>query len=100
MPVTLAILAGSTALPLWILCSTLTIIVVSTIGAWLIRDIAHQALAKADPRDIPDVLLALSRLLDRFHGLLPWRREPSIRSEQTEDEQTATRDRLPTDGGQ
>jgi len=100
MPLTLGLLSGSSALPLWILCSTLTIIVVSIVAAWLIRDIAHQALAKADPKDIPDVLIALSRLLDRFHGLLPWRREPPNRRKQVGDEPDVTHGWLPTDGGQ
>jgi hypothetical protein len=88
------------ALPLWILCSTLTIIVVAAVAAWLIRSIASQALDKADPKDIPDVLVALSRLLDRFHGFLPRRSEISSRTRRGEQGPTAAAGHSTTDGDQ
>jgi len=58
------------ALPLWMICGSLTIIVLAAVAAWLVRSIARQALAKAEPKDVADVVLALSRLLDRFHGFV------------------------------
>jgi hypothetical protein len=91
---------SATVLPLSILCGALTIIIVAVVAARLIRGIAHQALDKADPRDIPDVILALSRLLDRFHGFLPLRDASPPQRGRSEDEPNVSPRHPPTNGGQ
>ncbi len=44
------------------------------IAAWLIRELAHTALERSAQEDVPQVLAALSGLLDKLSLLLPWSR--------------------------
>jgi hypothetical protein len=44
------------------------------IAAWLIRELAHTALARSAQEDVPQVLTALGGLLDKLSLLLPWSR--------------------------
>ena len=59
------------------------------IAAWLIRELAHAALEKSAQQDVPQVLTALSGLLDKLSLLLPWSRParksplPAIPEERT-----------------
>jgi hypothetical protein len=42
------------------------------IAAWLIRDVARNALERSTQADVPQVLAALGGLLDRLRLFLPW----------------------------
>ena len=44
------------------------------IAAWLIRELAHTALERSAQEDVPQVLTALSGLLDKLSLLMPWSR--------------------------
>jgi hypothetical protein len=44
------------------------------IAAWLMRELTRAALEKSAQEDIPQVLTALSGLLDKLSLLLPWSR--------------------------
>ena len=47
-------------------------IVAIAIAAWLIREVARNALEKSAQTDIPEVLTALGGLLDSLRLFLPW----------------------------
>jgi hypothetical protein len=44
------------------------------IAAWLLHDLARTALERSAQEDVPQVLNALSGLLDKLSLLLPWSR--------------------------
>ena len=58
------------ALVVFAICGVLSL----AIAAWLIRELAHTALARSAQEDVPQVLTALSGLLDKLSLLLPWSR--------------------------
>ena len=64
------------------------------IAAWLIRELAHTALKMSAQEDVPQVLTALSGLLDKLSLFMPWSRRgrESLRAD-------APRDRTADDTG-
>jgi hypothetical protein len=68
------------------------------IAAWLIRELAHTALGKSAPEDVPQVLTALTGLLDKLGLLLPWSRRgrgspsPDVPRDRTIDDTEPERD--------
>lgn len=61
----------------WILAAvTFAICGVISLGiaAWLIRELAHTALKMSAQEDVPQVLTALSGLLDKLSLFMPWSR--------------------------
>lgn len=52
-----------------IICMTLVLL--AAIAAWLISRVAHDAIAKAEPQDVPEVVDGMSRLLTGFRIFVP-----------------------------
>jgi hypothetical protein len=61
----------SSALPV-VAVIALSGILALAIAAWLIRDVARNALERSAEADVPQVLVALATLLDRLRLFLPW----------------------------
>jgi hypothetical protein len=61
----------ASALPVIIVISC-TAIVAIAISAWLVRDVAHRAIERTSPDNVPAVVLALSALLHPLRLFLPW----------------------------
>ena len=61
----------ASALPVIIVIAC-TVIVAIAISAWLVRDVARQAIKRTSPDTVPAVVLALGTLLDPLRLFLPW----------------------------
>src|SRR5437660_11255254 len=61
----------ASALPVIIVIAC-TAIVGIAISAWLVRDVAHQAIKRTTPDKVPAVVLALGALLHPLRLFLPW----------------------------
>jgi hypothetical protein len=61
----------ASALPVIIVIAC-TAIVAIAISAWLVRDVAHQAIERTSPDKVPAVVLALGALLHPLRLFLPW----------------------------
>lgn len=56
---------------LLIVCICATAVLVAMTAAWLVARVARDALAKADPEDVPEIVAGMRGLLDGFQGFLP-----------------------------
>jgi hypothetical protein len=61
----------ASALPVIIVIACTAVIAIA-ISAWLVHDVAHRAIDRANPDKIPAVLLALGSLLHPLRLFLPW----------------------------
>jgi hypothetical protein len=61
----------ASALPVIIVIACTAIIGIA-ISAWLVRDVAHQAIKRTTPDKVPSVVLALGALLHPLRLFLPW----------------------------
>lgn len=62
---------AASALPVIIVVACTTIIAIA-ISAWLVRDVAHRAIERTSPDNVPAVVLALGALLHPLRLFLPW----------------------------
>lgn len=74
-------IAQPTAVPtltlsLWIVCGAVAAVAATAIAAWLVRAIARDALARARPSDIPQIVNGLANLLSHARPSGPVHRQP------------------------
>jgi hypothetical protein len=73
-----------------------TSLVALAIVAWLVRDVAVRAIARAKPDQVAAVIVALASLITPFHWIWPWSaRTRTARRQEDNDSRTG-----PSAGGQ
>jgi hypothetical protein len=75
----------ASALPVIIVVAC-TAVVAIAISAWLVHDVAHRAIERTSPEEVPAVVQALGTLLHPLRGFLPWSglraaRDPTMRGD-------------------